>query len=82
MRLGDLAVEFHMLDSVHGFSVFSSLLVNGIHIFRIFPHHLGQVLPQWLLGCGDIQRALKLLDLVFRMIDGSDSGPGVRFLFS
>ena len=45
MSFGNLNVQFQMLDSVHGLSVFTPVLGNGVHVFSIFPHHLSKGIP-------------------------------------
>jgi len=35
MGFGNLTVVFHMLDSVHGLTVFSPVLGKSVHVFRI-----------------------------------------------
>jgi hypothetical protein len=57
---GNLSMEFHTLDSVHGLVFFMPVLGKSVHIFRIFPHHLSNVIPQSVLGIGDMQRIPKL----------------------
>ena len=78
---GNLTLEFHLLDTVHGLHGISAVLGKCVHVFRIIAHHQGKVAPQWFLLRGDLQRDLEFRDAGLGMFDRRGSGNCRRFLF-
>lgn len=77
MFFGKLLVRLHVLHRVDGFELLNALHYGLIHVARILAHHFGELAPLSLLGRGDVQLGVQLLDAALDPLFRSFAGDRV-----